>query len=320
MSQTDNKKRFLNHLQNAIGFAVIVWFIWYLWDHKSLFESAKTITLSQALSLTVLYILTLILTSAQGHILFKKFSHQISWHESLTLTLATSFGNYLPMRAGTVMRARYMKSLHNLDYTKFGSIFSVRLALIMMASGLCGLIALLNIDITVNTIPLLGVFLVIVVFPLLVMVFSPKQKKEFSKTKLLRLWQRFTNGIHELKSDLSTTAICFTLVVLQLVLLGLRFWISANILNKELDTPTLMLMVSIANIASFTAITPGALGVRESLMGYATLATGETFSKGLLIGSVERVVTLIVIALFGGFSFIKIWVQLNKFSNMKTNP
>ena len=101
-------------------------------------------------------------------------------------------------------------------------------------------------------------------------------------------------------------------VILQELSLVARFYLSVKALGGEAEVPLLLLMAPVAALASYAALTPGALGLREGAMGAATYAVGATFSSGAIMGTLDRTVLLGVITLAGGFSFLHIWRRIRR--------
>lgn len=301
----------LRALQNLIGLFILGWFVWYLWQQRQLLAAIDSVAIGDGVRLAGLIIVGWLVTSAQSYVLFRRAGASIGFWESYVLTLASSFGNYLPLRAGTMVRAYYMKSRHQLEYMHFGSVFGLRLVLLLIASGLVGGAAILLLPGQVGeAAPLLALFCVMVLGPSLLYLWQPAVVQ--TNGRIYRLWQQFAAGINQLKSKPSISFICLVLVVCQLLLLAWRFQFAASILGHSVGLSVVLIWVALASVASFVAITPGGLGVRESLMGYATLVTGGGFSLGLLVGSVDRVLLLLLTALLGGVSFVWLWWQLNR--------
>ena len=73
-----------------------------------------------------------------------------------------------------------------------------------------------------------------------------------------------------------------------------------------------LLLAPLAALANFAALTPGALGLREAVMGYAMHAVGESFSSGIYLGTMDRAVLLALVTLTGGPSFLWVWSRVRQ--------
>lgn len=312
------KHKILRLLQNTTGALILIWFVRYLWNNRVIFSQAPDLATTDIVLIVILIIGTWVSTSTQNYLLFRAARSPIRFFESLILTMASVFGNYLPMRIGTVVKAHYLQSIHGLDYVGFASVFSIRLILTMISAGAFGLGALVALLLTENlvSLPLTGILLSFTLGPSLIYFLAPKSTKFHQKTVLSRLIYKFVDGFESLRAQPQIAVMCLLLICLQYTFLAARFVVVSRVIGQPLELSTIFIMVSVTTITNFVAITPGGIGVRESVMGYASVATGTSFSQGLILGSVDRVILLSMVALFGGFSFLYVWLKLNTF---KTN-
>lgn len=310
--QVVKKPILIRVLLNSVGFVILLWFFGYLWSNRELFYSLKNVPFSSILAILVLVFLNWVVVSSQSLLLFRQLGTKIGFFECLALTLASTFANYLPMRVGTFVRAHYMKVKYQLDYSQFGSVVSMRLVLTLAACGACGIsVFILFFEFSFNFLPLIILFSLIILVPALVLFYLPVSVS--AKHPVVLIWNKFSEGVSNLRSRPIVTAVCLALVVLQLIFVGARFLIAAQIAGHEVNFQEIMMLVSIATIAGFLAITPGGLGVREVLMGYGATLVGTSFSLGLLIGTIDRVLLLCLTLVFGGSCFVYIWCQFNRF-------
>lgn len=301
---TPSKKIFV-YIKNLIAIIIIIVFFGYLWKNKDQLSNILVAPTELIILSCGLILITWLITSTQSYILFRTLDTKIGFFECLILSLASNFGNHLPFRAGTLIKAHYLKAKHKLDYSRFGSIFGVRLVLILLASGTLGITTTLLFFNNTKSAPLLIVFSLMSTLPLITFFVPPSKNNH--KSPIFQMVHRFSDSFHSLLRDPKTSLMCFFLILTQLFLTGFRFQIAAELLAINISIPTATIFVCLSSAAGFIAITPGAIGIRESLMGYASLATGTKFSTGVLIGSADRAVLLILTALFGGVSFIFIW-------------
>ena len=308
-----NRDSLIIWIQNIVAIGIVVWFISYVWNNQDFLHQAADISLKDAGLLALLIILTWLSASTQSYVLFRACGAKIGYIESFILSMAAAFGNYLPMRAGTVIRAHYMKSVHQLSFMAFGSIFSLRLVLTIIASGLIGLTATFYIALVDDrlSIELLLIFLACALIPFTVYLWKPTVTDR-SKGRAYRLWQQFSDGFHHLKDQPLIAVYCLIAILFQNFFLALRFYIASHAVGMEVDLAVILTLVPLANLVSFMAITPGGIGMRESIMGYATYATDMQFSKGIFIGTIDRIMLLLMTALLGSISFIWIWFRINR--------
>jgi uncharacterized membrane protein YbhN (UPF0104 family) len=300
-------------VQNLLGVAVLAGFGYYIYWHRSAFRQVLETPAEQLLLLGCLIPVTLVLNATQSWLLVRGVGVDLGFFEGVLLSLATSFGNYLPMRAGTVVRAHYLKSVHRLPYARFGSVFGIRTLITAFATGLLGIVAVLLIWTSSGRLStgLLVAFLALVVMPGLAW-FIPLPQRRHRQNRLLKMVDELFAGAHQLRRQPGLGSLVLVGVILQELSLVARFYLSVKALGGEAEVPLLLLMAPVAALASYAALTPGALGLREGAMGAATYAVGATFSSGAIMGTLDRTVLLGVITLAGGFSFLHIWRRIRR--------
>jgi uncharacterized membrane protein YbhN (UPF0104 family) len=317
--------RAVSLLKSFLGSLVLAGFALYLWLHR--YKLAAVLDV-RAIDLGLISALTLaswMVVAVQNYLLYRAMGVRFRLAESWLITAASGFGNYLPLRPGTLLRAHYLKRVRGLRYAHFGSIFVVRSVLFAVATGVTGLISTwwIACDRGRVSIELILVFSLLSTVPFLALYWTPRfGSRDFPK---LGQWiDALRDGITHLRALPATSALVAALVLVQFLLLGLRFWIASDAVNAGLTAPAYVLLAAVGTLVGFVAITPGALGVREALMGYVTFAVGESFSRGVYVGVVDRAVTLALTATIGAASFVVVWRRIRKaesvFSASRASP
>jgi len=272
------------------------------------------------LALLVAIILsTLVFNALQMWFLLRASNLCIGFGESFALGCAAGFGNYMPMRAGTVIRAHYLKSVHGLRYTRFASIAGIRTLITILATGAIGLIGTVAAAASGGRLSwvLLICFCLMLSLPVLAWVVRVPQLRE-GPGRLRRIAVDFLQGADMLRKQPKTGVAVFFAVLLQQISLVARFHVAATATGGPPPPLALLLLLSaVAAFASFAALTPGALGIREAAMGGATYAVGGSFSQGILLGTVDRAVFMAVTAIVGGACFPYVWRRVQNAARVK---
>ena len=306
-------RRAIRRLQDVLGGVVLVGFIYYLFEHRDEAEEVLRASSDDLAVLTGLVLVTLGLNLIQNVALIRRLGVPLTWAEGFVLTFATNFGNYLPMRAGNLIVAHYLKSVHRLSYAHYGSLFGVRLLITLFGIGLLGSTATLIIWLGLGrlSLTLLIMFGGLMVSAVLVWL-VPLPKSKEGGGRLRRSIDAAILGATQLQRDPALGALVLTTIVLQQATLVARFYFGTRALGSHPPLAYLMLLSPVASLASLAAFTPGALGMREAAMGAATYAVGATFSSGMRIGTLDRSVLFGVVSLFGVFCFPYAWFKLRR--------
>jgi uncharacterized membrane protein YbhN (UPF0104 family) len=235
----------------------------------------------------------------------------IGFGENVLLSACSNFANYLPMRIGTLLRGRYMKQVHGLRYARFGSIFGIRMVLLVSACGLLGTIGTLGLWLFEDRPAwlLLALFVIMTVVAAIAL-FLRLPRANAANERLPRIWNDFVDGFAAARLQPRVSVVVLGLTLLQQLTLGLRLFIGFDAFQAYASPWLLMLLAPLVMLVSFIAITPGGLGIREAAIGYVAFATGYDFSLGLFAGSLDRAVLLVLTVTVGTPGFIYVWKRL----------
>jgi uncharacterized protein (TIRG00374 family) len=305
-------------LKNLIGSVIIVGFFYYLWQHRHELTQVYDISPLHILALVSLILITWLLNGLQAYITYRAAGTQISFSEGIMLTAAGIFGNSLPMRAGTVVRAVYLKHLHGLRFAHFGGIMVLRTILTITGAGFMGLVFLAvswsTGDVRVTP-ELIAMFTSLALLPIILMLIRVSSWNRVWKW-LPRRWAHIgadlTHAYETLRRKPLVSLTVVLLVQMQYVALGLRFIVSADAIQAELPMISMFILAPLASLMMFLAITPGGLGMREAVMGYVSWSIGFEFSQGVFIGAVDRAILLLMTAVWGGLSFAILWRRIGR--------
>jgi len=308
----------LGWVQNAIGVAILAGFGYYLWAHRDHFTSVLEVSVGEVAAMAALVLLTFVVASGQSFTLYRAAGVKISFVDNFLLALTAYFGNYLPMRAGTLVRARYLKAVHGLRYARFVSVNGIRMVITLVATGVMGLVGTVGVAMGGGelSVPLLSVFLAFALTPCTVLLLRVPERRE-GMGRLRRILTDAAEGFADLRRQPIVSLVVLALTLVQHASVGCRFYIAAGATGSPPSAVVVVLLAPLAALAGFAAVTPGGIGLREALMGYATHAIGESFATGVYVGTVDRAVLVGMVALAGGPSFLWVWARVRRADPME---
>ncbi len=305
-------RRWLKLLRNSIATAIIAGFGYYLWMHRDAFGNALEASVLHIAVLVLLILVSWYISGVQSALIFRAVEVPLTMREGVMLTIAGTFGNYLPMRAGTLIRAYYLKERHGLRYARFGGVSGMRALLTIVAAGMAGLMGLLvasgSDDMRVS-VELIAVFVSLMLGPLVIML-VPIPVARWLPGRMRQILLDVIDAYDTLRNRPKLGLFVVVLLLAQYLILGLRFVVSADAIGADLPLGFLLMMAPLAALMSYLALTPGGVGLREAVMGYVSLHLGYSFAEGLFIGTVDRAVLLACVALVGGATFFLLWRRL----------
>lgn len=296
-------------VRELIFYVVVFFFFYYLWDRREELISAFDGSFLHVAAMIPLIFFSWYFSGLQSYYIYRATSIPITRRESFMLTIAGSFANHMPMRAGTIIKAYYLKEVHGLKYSSFGGIFGVRVFLTMIAGGLMGVgVILVTFLLSRQPMPssLLAMFVLMVVGPVIVLKL-PIPRRAPIPGKLNSILEDLSRVHDQLTGNSKLIACLIALLLVQYLILGVRFLVSADAINFDVGIEIVFLVAPLAALMSFVSVTPGGLGLREAIMGYVTLELGYGFSNGFFMGSIDRAILLLMTGVFGGISFLLIW-------------
>lgn len=310
MINDSDRARLWTWLQNLLAVVIVGGFAWYLWHNRSLLESVLSVSPSALVGVALGIVLTWLVSSAQGWLMYRAEGVRIGFWENFLLNVAGVMVNHLPLRLGTVIRLRYLKTVHGFSYARSVSIVGIRLVLLVTATGILGLAGTVGIALAGGrlSIELCLVFGSLIVLAGLASYRSPPLSER--ETRPHRIWNDFSSGFAAMRERPLVTVQVLALVLIQLLLAAWRFSLTLDAVGAEAPAMLLIVLAPAATLSSFVSIVPGNLGIREALMGYITLATGFEFNDGLFAGAVDRAVLLGLAFSLGTLSFFYVWARI----------
>lgn len=307
-------------VEQAVGILILVAVGWYFWERRDTVAQIVDVSLYVLVALTVGVLLSWIVVAWQSYLLFRAQGIEIGFLENLIVATATGFGNYLPMRVGTLIRIRYMKQVHGMRYARFGSMTGMRIVLMQSATGLLGLIGVAGLWATQGTISLVLAGLFLAIFVVSAAAFSLRVPRATGSGLVRRVWNDFIEGFEVTRARPGIALQVMGLVMVQYALLAWRLQVSLAAVGVEASFFLLAMLGPLTALVSALAFTPGGLGIREALIGYVTYEVGMSFDIGMIAGAVDRAVILCLIAVLGSVSFGYIWWGVRARRNRLREP
>jgi uncharacterized membrane protein YbhN (UPF0104 family) len=296
--------------QVVLGLVFVVGGFYYLWQRRELLAETLNASWGGLLLMLLVVLATWVAVAAQTYVLFRAEGVPISFRENFVLSSAVWFGNYLPLRIGTLLRAQYMKSKYGMGYVRFGSLAAIRLAIQVLMSGLVGIGALLFGGFTSGRVsyPLLAIFASLTIAACAALL-HPLPPLAFSGRRAARFWHELREGFGIARRHPRLAVVSGLWGLVYYVLLSIRFGITFHLLGASAPPWVLLVLGVAGGVSSLLAITPGGLGVRELVIGYVVFATGQTFDMGIFAGAFDRAAQLAVVATLGAACFTVVWFR-----------
>lgn len=310
--QEKRRKLISTLMKYLIGLGILFFLIRYLLQHWEEWKVLVDFSILQLVQLYLLYFLVNVLWVPILRLLIHPFSKHTRFWDIFVLNHAGLFLNYAPMKAGTLLKANYLKAHYDLPYTSFASFFWVLTLLMAFVTSLIGAVSLLIISglETLESHILMGIFSAAFLLSSLgLWIPLPAMTRKHLVLKALHDFVTSRNAI--VRHKFIMTKVIF-LLILTFLLTAFQLAIIFQGLKMSLEPGGYLMLGSISFLAWFVGITPGALGIRELALSCGALVLGIPFETGILIALIDRTVISSYAFIAGGVSTLLVWKQSSK--------
>lgn len=289
------------------------------------------LALPQILLLVVLVIIGHVMSAIKIQLSARLFAVDLSTFDAVMLVESGNLFNFLPFSAMSV-RALYLKRVHGLKYVDFGmSTFALIIAALVSA-GFWGLLGLLHIYLRGISNPsffLLFAFLLYLLVPIVAFLIVWLFRKRFYS--FATSFQALPDWFHMLLQSalsgvdiiLAHPGVLFRFFVLSLTAnlsVSVRFWLIGMWLGYPVDFASGLVLWNLNQVTSIFALLPsGAIGFREALTGLGATGLGVAAISGVLVSSVDRMVTLLLSIVLGSLSLLILRRRVTDIENRTTS-
>jgi uncharacterized membrane protein YbhN (UPF0104 family) len=294
----NEKGRWLRGLVGLFLLVVVILCAQYFYQrHGADFVARVEITWPFFAAVSLLILAFQFLGGVRMKLLTSMFDLRLKPVEWIGLAQMMTFFNYLPFKGGTVAGALFLKGSHRFPYSRFlatvaaGSLLAV---VTFSAVGSVGL-AVLWLGSGVFSWPIIGIYLSLVVLPLILFVRLDRRTDRVKNRHLLRFlegWRIIRTGGKRL----------FLLVVVDscMVLIdALRITLCFGALGIRLDYPMGLVLVPLSNIVGVVSLIPGGLGAKEFIMGLVSGQMGMDFAHTIFAATLDRMILLLWVLFLG---------------------
>ncbi|MDD5459190.1 MAG: lysylphosphatidylglycerol synthase transmembrane domain-containing protein [Phycisphaerae bacterium] len=302
-----SSKKMIRYIKNIAAFLIIAFLLWYL---KRNWLELKAIMRLSAWDITFIFTISVfgVFNTAFVHkILLNGFGIRAKFWDMFLLQNASYLLNYAPMKFGTLFKASFLKKHYNLGYLKFTVFFMYLTFVMILTTSLVGLFSLLlkyDIHSVEVKVLMLVYFLFLVISSILIFVPISLPDTNNIIVKKLKIFFEARSELIAYKKNLFYSV---ALLNLNYLLTAVRLGIIFNSLDQNIHPAGYLILGSVGYFLMFISLTPGALGIREIVIGAASVVIGLPLNIGILAAVIDRAVMIIYSFIIGGFCSIYLW-------------
>ncbi len=293
----------------------------YIGRHLSDFESLSNISFIYILLIGCCCLLALSVNGLFLKVLTIDFGIDLSFLEHFSISIVTSFGNtFLPMKGGAGLRAVYLKSKYNFDYSYFLSSLAGNYLVVFNVTSLAALIGMFSLYFVGEGFHSFTACVFLLLYVLTSWgIFYPPAVLDWIPVKLLREHiNQVLAGWQMIRKSRRTVLELFILTILYVMLSSLATWLefaafgmkdSAGVSIGFLKSVS---FTAIAILSLLISLTPAALGIKEGMLMLSSQFLGISPSQALAVSLLDRTMNFTVLALFFGFASFHLKKQLRQ--------
>jgi uncharacterized membrane protein YbhN (UPF0104 family) len=284
---------------------IIAMLFFYMRNKREILSGLLKINSKDLLLLIFIWILLSFSRSYTRKIMAASFGVRLKFLDWYGLYLFTNMLSLvIPARGDFIFSAAYLKKKYELPISSFASIIYGNSILLALILSLEGMVVLLYVGLRKN-IWNLNMWYIMVGMATLAIFFAFLPHKKFSSKKWIT--KKINNMIESWKKLRSNPVLLMKLTSLEIfgsVLFAFWMFSSYRILGFEINFPDAFFAGIACQMSYFFKLTPGNLGIRESLVGFVSQITKVGFAEGVTVTLLQRALSTAGFLLLGGISGI----------------
>lgn len=282
-------RRWLAALSSGVVLALLVA---YLWSHRAWIVESYALDPFAFSLVGALGVLGMALRAFANRLHFAGLGVALSSLAWFRLVSVTAFANYLPLSAGLLAKALFLNRVHDVPVRRFAVGQATFLLLVLATNGAVGL-GTLFVRFPEAVFGVLGAgFAAMVLSGVLLLVPEPMRRK------LSTEWFPFAENVGTAARGGWSGVI--VIQVLMLLVSSASLLLCFGMGASEVGFIPCLLFTSAAVVTRFVTIVPGALGVREFLIGGLAALTGFELRDAVVAATLARAAEVVVVFALGG--------------------
>ena len=282
-----NNFKLFRILKVSIFFVSLIYFLYFLFEYKNFFSDLTIFSIPTLLTIFVLKIFNIVFLSNINLGILKNLNINLTQFESLDVTNKNTLGNLTsPFKLGTGYKISYLKSHFDInikDYIIVSTLYGL-LNLIPIVIIFC-LLALVFGELSEIYNYLLSLVTLLYLFFCIYLLRGKLISKYFKVVSSLEIFNKnnLFIQINNVLFFLNTSVIV---------------WIIINQINVEKDFLSAIAYTSVGSFVNLVNITPGNIGVQESLLILFKNLHGLNAYTIVFVSFLERLMSLIALFIF----------------------
>jgi len=293
-----NSKKWNVALSLIVLAAIIGLGAWYATGHVDDFRRILDIDAMSFVELSILCTLAIWLSGVQMNAVTLIFGTRITQWEGFGLSAVNTMANFYFTKAGLAAKGIYLKRTHNFSYTQYLSALAGAYVVTIITQGLLGFLFYFWTTRGGNMrFEFLLIFAALVLGGVVPLVL-PKMEIPF-KGRFFQRVNRVISGWERVKRHRRLLVVVAVLNIAYSLVGGVRLFVSYQALGYEVALLPCMVMSPLSTITMVASLTPGAVGIRQALVGYGSQLLDIGMTQGIVASTIDHAVGTLWVFVFG---------------------
>ncbi len=302
-----------NILSIILTITVLLLFGIYLYNNPQILIILKDISPLSLIIIMILFLLLFLLEGVFIKVTLNIFDKHIDLKEAYYLSTISRIGNYLlPMRAGAIFRATYLKNKYQFEYSKFLSTLYAYYILLFLLNSFLALSVLLFKYLSISIFyPAISLFFLLLFFTTLFVILFRKTipTREGKGLKYINkgigIFNKFLTSWDMIVKRKKLFLSLLLLTMGNILINGVIFYVEFLSLKININILDIVLYTCLSGVSLLVSITPGSLGLREAIFLFTSESIGLSQDQIMQLAFLDRgvlflllLILLIVITVF----------------------
>jgi len=297
-----NRKYFHSIIVWLITILLICWLVFYIKNENEKLATLLNLNFTQIILLSFICLILFIPKGLIRKLMAQRLGVHLVFIDWYGLFMVTNFISLIiPARGDFVFSAAYLKRKYELPFSKFGSMIygnAILLAIVLSLEASLGLLLLGIIQGTWN----FKVFGIVIAIGFGALPFALLSRSYIQGENLfVKKLKNALEGWEQLRSDKKLLLKSGLLVVTNSLIFTIWMYASYQVLGFNPQLIPVFFAGVVTQMSFFFSLTPGNLGVRETIVGFVSQVTGLGFTEGVAVTILQRVISMAIFFIAGSF-------------------
>jgi uncharacterized protein (TIRG00374 family) len=231
------------------------------------------------------------------------FTKRMRLSEGVYVAVLSAIGNFFgPLLGGATIRAVYLKKVHNLSYSFFTSTLAGYYVILFAANSVLAILSLLFLRNNEHTKGLFVFFAAWLAIMIVLMFMRLPRREKVSRLERNRVSKFIATALYDMESgwrrlirDRKLVPKLFFLACCGFAITFITGYLEFGAIGASISIAGLGLFTAVSTSSMLVSLTPGAIGIRESLLLLTSSAMGVTTDQILQVAVIDRAVSFAVL-------------------------